>query len=280
MAELANPTDCSVDGPWHDAGMEAGKDQADVLVIGLGEVGGPLLEVLGNTYRAVGRDIEDCPLREVPILHLCFPFGEGFVQKATQYVLRYKPELVIINSTVLPGTTRAISEESATAAVYSPVRGKHTRMKEELHRYAKFVAGSSPWASDIAEGHFGAAGIPTERMSSFEVLELAKLLETTYFGVMIGWAQEMDRFASTLGVDYWEAAQFFDEIDFLPPVRFQPGFIGGHCVMPNLDLLGQVRQSVFVDALRDSNAMRETEWRALGRALSERLFPASKDQGR
>jgi hypothetical protein len=113
----------------------------------------------------------------------------------------------------------------------------------------------------------------TARMSTFEVLEIAKLFETTYFGLLIAWAQEMDRFHESLGTDYWESLRFVEEIDFLPPVGFQPGFIGGHCVMPNLELLDQVRRSPFVDAIRASNAERAREWEERGRSLEERIAP-------
>jgi UDP-N-acetyl-D-mannosaminuronate dehydrogenase len=251
--------------------------EADVLVIGLGEIGNPLLGLLSKSHRAAGRDIEDRSFRNVQILHLCYPFGEGFVRSASRYVSMYEPELVIVNSTVVPGTSRAICEETGTKTVYSPVRGKHLKMGNELLRYAKFLAGSSPDAVALADKHFTDVGIRTRHMSSFEVLELAKLLETTYFGVLVAWAQEMDRYGEALGTDYWEALQFLDEIDFLPHARFEPGYIGGHCVMPNLGLLAQVRESPFIDAIRQSNAQREAEWQKMGRALSERLSPRANE---
>jgi UDP-N-acetyl-D-mannosaminuronate dehydrogenase len=110
-------------------------------------------------------------------------------------------------------------------------------------------------------------------MSSPEALELAKLLETSYFGILVAWAQEMDRFAESVDADYWEAADFFAEIDFLPPVGFQPGYIGGHCVMPNLDLLEHVRPSPFIDVIRESNIRRAREWRERGLSTADRLSP-------
>jgi UDP-N-acetyl-D-mannosaminuronate dehydrogenase len=250
--------------------------EAAVLVVGLGEVGRPLLEILSGTHQAAGRDIEDQPFHGVRILHLCFPFGPGFVSAARGYVSRYEPDLVVVNSTVVPGTTRAIQQVTGTAAVYSPVRGKHARMTEELRRYRKFVAGTSGEAVAAVEDHFAAAGLATQRMSSFEALELAKLLETTYFGVLVAWAQEMDRFAASVGADYYETLGFFEEIGFFPPVGFEPGYIGGHCVMPNLDLLEQVRRSALIDAMRQSNEQRAREWQASGRSTGERLSPRAR----
>ncbi len=247
--------------------------EAPVLIVGLGEVGRPLLEILSGTHQAAGRDLEDQAFHGVRILHLCFPFGPDFVSAAERYVSLYEPEVVVVNSTVVPGTTRAVQQVTGTPAVYSPVRGKHARMTEELRRYRKFVAGTSAQAVAAVEDHFTAAGMTTQRMSSFESLELAKLLETTYFGVLVAWAQEMDRFAAAADADYWETTGFFEEIGFFPPVSFEPGFIGGHCVMPNLDLLEQVRRSPVIDVIRQSNERRAHEWQTSSRSTAERLSP-------
>lgn len=247
--------------------------EAAVLVVGLGEIGGPLLDILRGAHDAAGRDIEDHPFDGVQVLHLCFPYTSDFVSSASRYVSLYEPGVVVVNSTVVPGTTREIQEKTGVPAVYSPVRGKHARMTDELRRYRKFVAGASAQAVGLVEDHFAAVGITTRRMSSPEALELAKLLETTYFGVLVAWAQEMDRFAGAVDADYWEAVDFFEEIGFFPPVGFQPGYIGGHCVMPNLELLEQVRPSPFIDVMRESNRRRAREWQERGLSAADRLSP-------
>jgi UDP-glucose/GDP-mannose dehydrogenase family, central domain len=247
--------------------------EAAVLVVGLGEVGGPLLGILREAHQAAGRDVGDRPFEGVQVLHLCFPYTSDFISSASRYVSLYEPAVVVVNSTVVPRTTREIQEKTGVPAVYSPVRGKHARMTDELRRYRKFVAGTSAQAVALVEDHFGAAGITTQRMPSPEALELAKLLETTYFGVLVAWAQEMDRFAEAVDADYWEMIDFFEEIDFFPPVGFQPGYIGGHCVMPNLELLEQVRRSPFVDVMRESNGRRAREWQERGLSTADRLSP-------
>ena len=63
-------------------------------------------------------------------MHLCIPFQSPhqFETVALGYINRFQPVLTIINSTVLPGTTRSIAEKSGSAVAYSPVRGKHVRM--------------------------------------------------------------------------------------------------------------------------------------------------------
>ena len=247
--------------------------ERDVLVVGLGEVGAPIMEVLSSAHRVTGRDIDDVEVERVEILHICYPFTAHFVDTTREYVARYRPAVVVVNSTVVPGTTRAIELATRTPTVYSPVRGKHTEMTAELRRYVKFVAGTDAASVASVEAHFRAAGVRTKRMAPTAQLELAKLLETSYFGLLIAWAQEMDRFSHIVGGDYWDLFAFFDEIEFLPRARFVPGFIGGHCVMPNLELLAAVRPSLLAMAIRESNHQREYEVVRSGGSTTERQRP-------
>jgi UDP-N-acetyl-D-mannosaminuronate dehydrogenase len=254
--------------------------EGKTLVIGLGEIGQPLLDVLGRVYEAEGKDIEENPFDgPIAVMHICYPLveQEAFVQTTLDYIERYDPGLVIVNSTVVPGTSAQIAARSGRPVAFSPVRGKHTRMAEELMNYKKFVAGCSADAIDAAVQHLEGAGMQTRVMSSCKTLELAKLLETTYFGVLIAWAQEMDRYADVLGVDYEEAMTFTDEIAYLPDMVFRPGFIGGHCIIPNMVLLDEVRASEFLKAVRWSNTLKEQEWREKGRDLDERLKPRKRE---
>jgi UDP-N-acetyl-D-mannosaminuronate dehydrogenase len=229
-----------------------------VLVIGLGEIGRPLLELIKERYEAYGLDIKPRePIPECDIMHLCFPYdGENFVQQSLRYIARYRPSLVIINSTVAAGTTRRIAMESRTTAVNSPVRGKHARMKQEMLRYTKFVGAITPEAGERAAEHFANLGMRVKVVSSPETSELAKLTETTYFGLLIAWAQEVERFALELGVDYDEVISFYQEIGYLPPVKFFPGVIGGHCVLPNIEILKELFSSGMLDAIEKSNELK------------------------
>lgn len=233
------------------------------LVIGIGEVGQPLREALEKARAGViGIDMEPVTVDvSVGIMHVCFPFKDAaqFQDALVAYARKYSPEVIVINSTVVPGITRAIEAACMIPVVYSPVRGKHTKMLNELYNYVKFVAGADAEATERVMAHFESAGLRCEAMSSPEALELAKLLETTYFGLLIAWAQEMDRFAGAVNVDYLEIGRFFREIDYLPGVLFQPGYIGGHCVIQNIDLLQRRFQSDFLDAVKKSNDARKLE---------------------
>ena len=227
-----------------------------VVVVGLGEVGGPIFELVSKQHHAIGVDISppQHELSGVDILHICFPFGiKDFVEETVRYITLFRPSLTIINSTVAVGTTREVATRSGAAVANSPVRGKHTQMTKDLCRYGKFVGGMNTFDAERAADHFRSLGMKTTILSSPEATELAKLLETTYFGLMIAWAQEMERYCDQLGQNYEEIVSFYDGINFFPRVKYFPGVIGGHCVMPNIKILLQLGASEMLQAIESSN---------------------------
>jgi len=234
------------------------KNNNKVVVVGLGEVGKPLFELLSKHYDTVGVDISPAGLiNGVDVLHVCYPFEiKDFIGETARYIEFYKPALTIINSTVGIGTTRAVGDRTGAAVVNSPVRGKHVRMLEELRHYTKFVGAADPDAGEQAAKHFQSAGLKTKVLSSPEASELAKLTETTYFGLMIAWAQEIERYCDQTGADYNEVISFYEEIKFFPPVKYFPGVIGGHCVMPNIKILNKFNRSLILEAIEASNQMK------------------------
>ena len=234
-------------------------DTDTVAVVGLGEIGRPLLELLSTRYPTLGVDIP--PPSSLPegvdVLHICYPFEiKDFVGETARYIELFKPGLTIINSTVGVGTTRAVAERTGTAVVNSPVRGKHAHMLDHLRQYTKFVGAIDPASGKRAAEHFQSVGLRTEVLSSPEATELAKLTETTYFGLLIAWAQEVERYCDKLGQDYGEVVRFYKEISYLPPVSFFPGVIGGHCVLPNIEILSAVDHSEILRAIQSSNSQK------------------------
>jgi UDP-N-acetyl-D-mannosaminuronate dehydrogenase len=232
------------------------RDTNTVLVVGLGEVGKPLLALLSQHYHAVGIDITH-PAEEIEradVMHICYPFEVcDFIGETVRYIARYKPEITIINSTVGVGTTRKVATATSTDVVHSPVRGKHEQMQQEMQYYTKFVGALNAPAANKAAMHFEFSGFKTRLLSSPEATELGKLTETTYFGMMIAWAQEVERYCDRVGTDYNEVVSLYDEVKFFPPVRYFPGIIGGHCVMRNIEILSKLDRPLMVQAIQASN---------------------------
>jgi UDP-glucose 6-dehydrogenase len=227
-----------------------------VVVVGMGEVGKPLFRILSRTFECAPVDIQPVEIKErCAVLHLCYPYqGHDFVDVSARYIEEYGPSLTMIHSTVAPGTTREISDKVAgRAVIYSPVRGKHDRMEADMLRYKKFVAGFNSASVEAAQSHLSEAGFKTDTFKSPEVGELSKLMETTYFGVLIAWAQEMERLGATYDAAFDDIISFVEEVDFLPSNIF-PGVIGGHCVMPNIAILRKQFKSDFLEAVVNSNS--------------------------
>jgi UDP-N-acetyl-D-mannosaminuronate dehydrogenase len=232
----------------------------DVIVAGLGEVGRPLFDLLREKHHVIGIDIDPVVTDgECAVLHICYPFSEHFIDTTMRYIEQNRPKLTVINSTVIPGTTRSVYSRAGVPVVYSPIRGKHFKMKQDLTHYTKFIGGVDKYASSAAAEHFQSIGMKTKIVSTPETAELAKLTETTYFGVLIAWAQEVERYCGGLQIDYDEVVSFYDEIAFLPRVKYVPGPIGGHCVLPNIQLLLRVFRSNLLDDIIASNEMKKAE---------------------
>jgi len=240
----------------HSKKEKALSEQKSVVVAGLGEVGRPLLALVSEHHNAVGVDITP-PIGEigtVDVLHICYPFDiKDFVGETARYIELFRPTLTIINSTVAIGTTRAVIARTGASVVHSPVRGKHARMLDEMRIYTKFIGAPDPAIGELAAEHFNSLGMKTKILSSTEATELAKLTETTYFGLMIAWAQEVERYCDQSVQHYDEIISFWEEIKFFPSVKYFPGIIGGHCVMPNIGLLNKFSPSEILDAILDSN---------------------------
>ena len=237
-----------------------------VVIVGLGEVGKPLFEIIKSRHEVFGVDIDmAAPIDRCDVMHACFPFrDQKFVGQVVEYISRYRPDLTIINSTVAPGVSRRVAEESGVSVVNSPVRGKHARMREEMLHYTKFIGALDPESGAHAARHFESVGINSKVLGSPETTEIAKLTETTYFGVMIAWAQEVERYCKEVGADYDEVASFYEEIKFFPPVKYFPGVIGGHCVMPNIAILRQQFPSGLLEAIVKSNTLKQKNLRSDG----------------
>lgn len=80
-----------------------------ILIVGYGEVGKPLFEIVRGVYSEVEwLDVADRKIDMNPnVMHITFPeeSPENFASSSAQYIERFSPELVLIETTVTPGTT-------------------------------------------------------------------------------------------------------------------------------------------------------------------------------
>ena len=225
------------------------------VVAGLGETGLPILKLLARKHTVVGYDInknlmnsvkfkkfQNCP---TTFLHIAIPVSKNFNSNVVSLYKKFSPECIVIHSTLGPGTTERIQKKLSIPVIYSATRGVHKSMLRDLKRYTKFFAISSKapkkkWAASLYSKKMAICGIRTQKMSKPETLELAKIVcDTSYLGWLINYSQISNMIANNYGVNYDEMWLFSDEIHkFLGNrPKMYPGYIGGHCVIPNLELI-------------------------------------------
>ena len=221
-------------------------------MVGLGEIGLPIFKLLSKYFPTDGFDkIEKLNLqkfsktKDIELMHVCIPFTKSFQSEVIELEKKFKAKGIIIHSTISPNTTKKLQGKLSVPIIYSATRGVHKRMLKDLKRYTKFYsvfdwAPHSNWASKLFVKRMNKVGIKTKKMTNPTTLELAKILvDTTYYGWLINYAQITNVIAMKHKVDYDEMWLFAEEINkFLGnrPKLF-PGYIGGHCVIPNLELM-------------------------------------------
>jgi len=240
-----------------------------VLVVGLGEIGAPLLEIVRGTFSAEGLDIEPKEAHgPFDVMHICFPYRADFVEVTANYIEKFDPKLTLIESTVLPFTTSKVYAKTRKAVCHSPVRGRMADgFKWAYSTYTKFIGPEKPEFSKMAEEYYQSLGFKTYICTSPLETEFMKILNTTYYGLMISWFQEIHRICTRFQIKEDEITKFFqtnesDSKGKHPRPVFYPGVIRGHCVIPNIKLLESVYPSPFIDAILESNEKRRKEIQA------------------
>ena len=222
------------------------------VILGMGEVGQTLFDLLvDRKFDCVGIDLDNSKckkysenevIKNPEYLHVCLP-GEltGFTDIVLNWINKIKNiQVVIIHSTVKPGTTKIIQEKLSIPILFSPVRGVHKRFLNDIKKYTKFISFDGVEIDLKIKKDLENRFEKIDWMSTTKTAELAKILvDTTYYGWLINYAQITKMICEKENVDFEEMWKFADEIheNLGNRPKMFPGIIGGHCVIPNLDLV-------------------------------------------
>jgi len=222
------------------------------IILGMGEVGETLFDLLvDRKFDCIGIDLDDSKCKnyteneiiENPqYLHVCLP---GELEKFTDIVIEWinkikNIQVVVIHSTVKPGTTKTIQERLSIPILFSPVRGVHRRFLDDIKKYTKFISFDGTKINSKIKKDLENRFKKVDWMSTTKTAELAKILvDTTYYGWLINYAQITKMICEKENVDFDEMWKFADEIheNLGNRPKMFPGIIGGHCVIPNLNLV-------------------------------------------
>lgn len=212
------------------------------MIVGAGEIGRALYRVLLPHYVDTQiRDIENInPVEKVDILHIAFPYSDGFYEQVKGYQQMYRPLHTIIHSTVPVGTS------STLGAVHSPVRGIHPNLEGGIRTFVKFLGGAD--ASGVAD-YFRRAGMRVMLFDKAETTEAMKLFDTEYYRVTIEFAHRVKAYCDKHNLNYSDVYRVANATynegyaalghpEFVRPI-LEPiaGVIRGHCVLPNKELI-------------------------------------------
>ena len=190
-----------------------------------------------------------------------------------------RPGTLVVYETTLPvGTTRNRFAPALAAAsgltlgddlfvAFSPERVYSGRIFADLRRYPKLVGGVDEASTKLAISFYESALQFDPRddlaqpngvwnLGSSEAAELAKLAETTYRDINIGFANELARHADQHDIDIFQVIDACNSQPFSHIHR--PGIaVGGHCipVYPHFYLAGDPEAEIPAAARRTNDAM-------------------------
>ena len=166
----------------------------------------------------------------------------SFIEAAAEGVSRFlrQGQLVVLESTTYPGTTREIVqpvlERTGLEAgrdfflAMSPERIDPGRTDFTVKTTPKVVGGVTAECTRRAAALYAACVDRVVEVSSPEAAELTKLLENIFRSVNIAFMNEMAMLCDRMGIDVWEVADAAATKPF-GFMSFKPGpGLGGHCL--------------------------------------------------
>ena len=239
-------------------------------VVGLGYVGFPLLKLInGKGFDVIGLDVderkinkaikEECKvttdaskaLNDADCIIICVPTPVDenhrpnlqFVKLASETIAKHlkKDSLVILESTVAPGTTEEILmpilEKSGLKAglnfhvAYCPERIDPGNKKWTLRNIPRVVGGTDEESTNVAYTFYREIlDAEVVRMSSIKVTEAVKIIENTFKDVNIAFVNELAKSFDKIGIDIIEVIKGAST----KPFGFMPHYpgcgVGGHCI--------------------------------------------------
>jgi len=178
-------------------------------------------------------------------------------------------QLVVLESTTYPGTTREVVqpllEEGGLKAgrgfflCFSPERVDPGNAVWKTGNTPKVIGGVTERCTEVGVAFYSRFVDEMVPVSSAEAAELTKILENAFRAVNIGLVNEMALIADRLGLDIWEVTEAAATKPF-GFMRFTPGpGLGGHCLPVDPHYLSWKMRSMdyrtrFIDLASEVNA--------------------------
>ena len=189
-------------------------------------------------------------LADADVVIVCVPTPLGkhmepdmtFIESASDDIAKTlrKGQLVVLESSTYPGTTREIMLPRFEAKglkcgqdfflAFSPEREDPGRKDHNTQTIPKLVGGIDEVSGKLALDLYAKAIAQVIPVSSAEVAEAAKLLENIYRCVNIALVNEMKMVLDKMGIDIWEVIRAASTKPFGFQAFYPGPGLGGHCI--------------------------------------------------
>lgn len=223
----------------------------NIGIIGTGEVGTAIKKIVEKKHAVFTKDRTNDFIKpqRIDVLHVCIPDSKQFIGIVVKAIKKYAPTLTIIESTVAPGTTHKIYQQTKSLVCHSPIRGVHPNLYQGIRTFVKYIGPTSTAAGKQAKKYYQDLGLKVQLFTDAKTTEVAKLMDTTYYGWNIVFQKEMANICKKNNISLEEAytqwnQTYNDGYSKLnmphvvrPVLKNREGKIGGHCIISNCEIL-------------------------------------------
>lgn len=276
-------------------------------IIGQGFVGNAVHQGMKNYYDVKTFDINgkctelslDSLIKDVDETFLCLPTpmkksGEcdlsivrNCLQNISRLVEHYNKKnfIVIIKSTIPPGTTERLNQEFSNIHIaFNPEFLTEANAVDDYKNQNRIIIGADrPYSSRVKQIFSKAfPKVPIIKTSS-TIAEMVKYVTNSFLAMKVSFANEMYQISQELDIDYDKVIEYAKYDDRLGNTHWSvPGpdgdfGFGGHCFPKDVAALTYVAVNMGIDPImlkgtvKKNNEVRtDLDWeRQIGRAISE-----------
>lgn len=231
------------------------------------------------------KDLKDCALTAVCVPTPIGKDGECDVSMVEKTVRELECPLILIKSTVTPGTSKQLASETMKNIVFSPeFAGESTywspyAFDKNMQAAPYFIFGGNRFVSELIVDIFAPIVGPTKKFhfTDWTTAELVKYWENTYFALKVTFCNEMYDICKKMDLSYWEARDLWlldPRVEAMHTAVFadKRGF-GGKCFPKDTRALSAACKKLnYEPKLIDAMIKRNEEFKE----YNEELLPAEK----
>ncbi len=190
-------------------------------------------------------------MQEADVIIICVPTplsdsrdpDLSYIESTARYIANtLRPgQLVVLESTTYPGTTRdivlplLIQNSSLKVGedfflAYSPEREDPGNASFSTKRIPKVVGGMEPASLELAKLLYGRAVVEVVPVDNCEIAEACKILENVYRAVNIAMVNELKILFDRLDLDIWKVIEAAKSKPFGFQAFYPGPGLGGHCI--------------------------------------------------